>query len=260
MDLLKGLRTHLRTGLPYNFVKKAAPPIHTPDLVKLQQQEFNLVFDWDNRVRKAPCAFPGSPIFSDQTFLMYLQNHEDGTPGLVFNHQMHRGFPGQPRAKLKGKLHPCTAEQMLELDGLCGNRVQSLRKRVRVLLADRFTFQHQTNVCYGHPVRVNAWMYFNNDRYWESKFQYDLQHFRGHTKESLYLPCPHVIDERPYVKRFYQPYSRIGFEPTLVQRQFDYRRYRTELLSEEESWLEKQEEKKYVILHEQSNKPKASVS
>jgi hypothetical protein len=251
---------NLRTGLPFNFKKTAAPPFNTPDLVKLQQQEFNLVFDWDNRVTKAPCAFPGSPIFSDQTFLMYLQNHEQGTPGLVFNGQMHPGFIGTPRARLKGKLHPVTAEQMVELDAIHGNRVQSVRKRIRVVLADKFTFQHQTNVCYGIPVRVNAWVYNHNPQYWGPKFQYDQQHFRGHSKESVYLPCPTYIDERPYVKRFFQPFQRVGFNPTLVQKQFNYRDFRVELKSEEEAWLEKQEEKKYVLLHEQSDKPKASVS
>lgn len=259
MAFFKGLTTHLRTGLPYNFVKKAAPPVHTPDLAKLQQQEFNLVFDWDNRVRKAPCAFPGSPIFSDQTFMMYLQNHEEGTPGLVFNHQMHPGFPGTPRAKLKGKLHPCTADQMVELDDVHGNRVQSLRKRVRVMLADKYTFQHNTKVCYGIPVRVNAWMYFNNDQYWKSKFQYDQEHFRGHTQESVYLPCPIHIDERPYVKRFYKPFTRQGHNPWTVQRQFDFRQFRVDLANEEAEWLDKQE-KKYILVHEQSDKPKASVS
>jgi hypothetical protein len=62
------------------------------------------------------------------------------------------------------------------------------------------------------------------------------------------------------VKRFFQPFQRVGFNPTLVQKQFNYRDFRVELKSEEEAWLEKQEEKKYVLLHEQSDKPKASVS
>ena len=244
MNLLKGLSTHLRTGLPFNFVRTAAPPFNTPDLVKLQQQEFNLVFDWDNRVRKAPCAFPGSPIYTDQTFVSYLQNHEDGTPALVFNGQMHPGFPGQPRAKLKGKLHPVTAEQMVELDGMCGNRVQSLRKRVRIFHADKFNKQPGTKLVYGQPIRNTAWIYYHNPQYWGPKFQYDQQHFRGHTKESVYLPCPYAVDHHPYINRFYTPFSRVGFTPKLVQRQFDYRRFNHDLKVEHESWLELEEEKK----------------
>lgn len=251
---------NLRTGLPFNFRRIAAPPFNTPDMVKLQQQEFNWVFDWDNRVRNAPCAFPGDPLFTDQTFLMYLQNHEDGTPGLVFNHQMHRGFPGIPRAKLKGKLHPVTAEQMAELDAKCGNRVQSIRKRVRIIHANKFNGQPGTKLLYGEPIRTVAWMYLNNDKYWEPKFQYDQEHFRGHTKESVYLPCPQMDDHHPYIRRFYVPYYRVGFTPTLVQRQFNYRQFKVDLKNEYDAWREKEEEKQIVIINEQSSKPKASVS
>jgi hypothetical protein len=152
-----------------------------------------------------------------------------------------------------------TAEQMVELDAMHGNRVQSLRKRIRVIHADKFNGQPGTKLLYGQPIRNMVWVYYNNPHYWGPKFQYDKEHFRGHTKESVYLPCPFTVDHHPYINRFYTPFTRPGFQPTLVQRQFNYRDFKVALHSEYDSWLAVQEEKEtrqpmVVVLNEQSDK------
>lgn len=144
---------------------------HSPDLGILEQFEFQLLFSPDETQRDLSAY----SLIEDSAFLCHAYTarpfnyweQRDGLPipmettNQVFGVPSVHGFP--PALKIKGELHLIRPYQFKELDIYKENRVQFLRKRVKLLIP-----HHPTNKPAEEQVYVlkGAWMYVGAADYW----------------------------------------------------------------------------------------------
>jgi hypothetical protein len=218
--------------LPADFAKKAAPPKNTPDLCLLEQQEFHLMFDWDNRVR-SPIAI--KDVYTEQKFFMYAQNHINGTPPLAFSKP-----PCYKRhslgARLSGKLHLVPTKDMVALDKMCLNHVESIRRKIKIVLP----FFRETGPRYNAeartPLTYPAWVYFDNHNFWKPKFQFDFEIWRGRRDSAFLSAKTKLCDWREHVRYAFAPAQRPAHQPRLSLGFFDMDAFKRALKLEHNSY------------------------
>jgi gamma-glutamylcyclotransferase (GGCT)/AIG2-like uncharacterized protein YtfP len=151
------------------------------------------VFSFDGRLGPSfPVIFPEA--YADQNFCAFIQTKEIGAPALLFRQQVDPNRI-QPTAKLKGKVFSLKPGELEALDMVLGNKVQSYRKRTRILLPF-----HKDN---GVMVNVPAWIYQDNPQHWKEAFSYDFSMFRG--RDNGYF-TPAALDYNPrfpHVEKYY---------------------------------------------------------
>lgn len=233
-----------------DFVKNAAPPVNTPDLCLLEQQEFHWIFDYRNMVHSA-CAF--KEVYTDQRFYMWLRNHEERTPPLVFNESIHPERMSE-RARLKGKLHLVTPKALAELDKTLENRVNSDRRRIRIVFPF-FKEGQKRKWEVATPVRISAWVYFDQVKVWKPRFEYDYDFWHGR-KDTAYTPARTFRDERPFISRYFTPTEGKAYKPRCTFAVFNINRLRQDLQLEEKEYSE---QKKWDEQQHQTNGKPAPV-
>lgn len=135
-----------RLGLPSkSFIRSARPSQFTPDRCVLEQQEHHYVFDFRKKWPNISCV--QFEAYTEPRFQMFLQNHVDGTPPLIFTENIYpkavpdidkeRMLPHVPRAKLRGRLHIVTPKDIVELDNQMQNGLLFNRRLVRIVLPHR---------------------------------------------------------------------------------------------------------------------------
>lgn len=211
-----------------SFIAKAKPSSFTPDLCFLEQKPVHLIFDHNNNV-KTPCMH--NAVYTDQKFSMWLRNHEEGTPTLLFTDHIHPDDRMLPRARVRGKLHQVTAKDIAALDRELNNRVQSDRKLCRIIIPSEYsakTLEYETKT---------AWVYADRKDFWAPKFEFDFNIWRGR-KDSAYLPAPTFKDERPFINSFFTPPQRKAHQPRMTMAFFNYTQFKFDLYHEEKDYTE----------------------
>jgi len=197
------------------FVKRTEipkGPVNTPDLFKLEQQEFHLLFA-PKGVLKEPVVLQN--VFTYPKFHVFLQNHEPGTPPVVLRAN---GEKNQiQRAKVKGDLHIASTERMLELDKERNNGVHSLRRTIPIIVGE--VPDERGKLFENKPqLRHDVWFYTDNMEHWERQINFDYDLWRGR-KNGGFIQAPIVLDPRYYIKRYYITPKRAAtprkFEVTL---------------------------------------------
>lgn len=234
------------------FRHAAIPPITTPDLAILQQHTHWQVFDWCNIVKNAPVRF--KEAYTIPKFRMYFDMHETGTPQLVFRQNMHANdsYTSMP-GRLRGKTHLLSTPQIVELDNKQHNRLQLVRKLVRIvtptmdkraLYINERTQRHDAIV----PPTSMMWVYLDNESFWAPKFAFDFEMWRGRsgrefqpaTQQDTYL------DSRSHVGRYFAPKARKSFKAKWNCAIIDGDRLRRQTALAEKDWLLEQAERKPV--------------
>jgi hypothetical protein len=223
-NLKKKLVQNLRNfqSLPsQHFVQQSAVPPNTRDLCRLEQWPRHYVFDWRNDV-KNDCLF--KLAVTSQRFFMWLQNHEENTPPLVFREQVTDRMC--PRARLRGKLHEVSVADIVALDKQLGNGVQSERKLTRVLIPEMYRvdshsdeysppkfFSRNYGLSYrGMLLETSAWVYCDKADIWRPRFDFDFQIWRGR-RDTAYVPADVFKDNDPDINSYFTPMSYRAHQP-----------------------------------------------
>ena len=161
---------------------------YSPDLDKLEQYEYLLLFSPDETQR----GYPQYSLIEDSAFMCHAYTHR------LYNYWQQRDgqlipleasapaavkyFP--PSLRIKGELHAIRPYQFRELDTWKGNTVQYTRKRVKLLVPYReviisdyydedgkelpLCLQGKKGVTGPEMIQVvKAWMYVGNVAYWD---------------------------------------------------------------------------------------------
>lgn len=234
------------------FIHESKPPANTPDLCLLQQQQYHWVFDCNDQVQ-APVSF--AEVYTDQRYHMVIQQHEDRQPGLLFRQDLPKRMTA--RARVPGKLHIMSPTQMVELDKEKGNRVNSTRKLVRIIIPKFFLDKFDKRLSYGIPARAAAWVYHDEMDPWVEKLQFDFNLFRGR-KDSAYLPAPVIKDERPWLDVRFLHRKGEANKPRLSIGYRDGKQYKVDMFHEEKDYQDAQErnptkpvewpERKFIVI------------
>ncbi len=159
---------------------------NTPDIGKLEQYEFQLLFSPDETQR----GYPQYPLIEDSAFVchgftqkpysFWQQRDRQVIPMEAGPEHAIKYFP--PPLKVKGEVHAIRPYQFIDLDNFKGNTVQYVRKRVKLIVPYREVVSEE----YGEKdlplalqgkkgalspekvVLVRAWMYVGNPEYWDS--------------------------------------------------------------------------------------------
>lgn len=204
------------------FKKQESVPIHgwytrprntrvcDPSRSFLDTKETWNVFDYQAQV---PLVVPGSyglqeDAFTDRKFVMYKNTTNGNT--LAFGQQILPNSP-LPPAKIRGRMHLLTPDQVRDLDEHLLNGVQSIRTRVRLLFPNYIT--EYPKECFKKSKRLNqtipvnftvahAWMYFDRTQPWAEKFQDDYDLY-GEGERSTFKPIPVVRHYREHIRNFF---------------------------------------------------------
>jgi hypothetical protein len=185
------------------------PPATTQDLCQLENHEYHYLFDHNNVVH-SPCAF--NYVFTDQRFYMWQQNHMEGTPHLILRNNIHPALLSR-RARIRGKVHTVTAKEILAVDKKVENGVKYERRRVRLIIPINKDVQQNRYDAFS-PVYLTAWIYLDNQQYWQDKFQYDANIWRGR-RDSAYMPAKAWLDNRPYIGPYFTPTQQPAHQPRM---------------------------------------------
>lgn len=182
---------------------------YSPDLGKLEQYEFQLLFCPDETQR----GYSQYPLIEDSAFVCHaftqkLYNYwqqrdgqliplEASAPAVV------KYFP--PSLRIKGELHAVRPYQFRQLDIYKGNTVQYERKRVKLLVPYREVMKEDYIELGGKPLPpalqgkkgtlspeqvavVRAWMYVGRDEYWDSILSpFNFKAVQHHTSRREWL-------------------------------------------------------------------------
>jgi hypothetical protein len=159
------------------------------------------VFDWQAQV---PLAVPGSrgmqeDVFTDRKFVMYKDTIDGDS--LAFSQQM---FPLKPMApaKIKGRVHLLTPDQIKELDETMLHGVQSIRSRVRLVFPNFIKEFPKKKYEPVEHTTMYAWMYFDRAQPWHKRFEDDFALFRGREKATL-KPVPINRHHREHIRNYF---------------------------------------------------------
>lgn len=159
------------------------------------------VFDWQAQV---PVVIPGSAgmqedVFTDRKFVMY--KNEVSKNSLAFSQQM---FPEKPMApaKIRGRVHLLTPDQIKELDESMLKDVQSIRTRVRLVFPNFIKAFPQKKWDPVEHTWMYAWMYFDRAQPWQPRFQNDYALFRGRDK-ATFKPVPTTRHHREHIQNYF---------------------------------------------------------
>lgn len=225
------------------FRHAAIPPITTPDLAILQQHTHWQVFDWCNIVKNAPVRF--KEAYTIPKYRMYFDMHEAGTPQLVFRQNMHdnESYTAMP-GRLRGKTHLLSVPQIVELDKQQHNRLQLVRKLVRIvtptldkraLYINERTQRHDAIV----PPTSMMWVYLDNETFWKPRFIFDYELWRGRQGKEFEAATQQDthLDSRDFIGRYLAPRARKMIQrkwwPTFI----DGDAHRAKDRTEENLWL-----------------------
>ena len=195
---------------------------HSPDLGWLEQFDFQLLFCVDD----TQSNFPLHPLIQDsarictaytQREFNFWEHHvgndripipmESTGPSVI------RYFP--PSLKVKGELHAIRPYQFKDLDNYKSNRVQFLRKRMKLIVPYRefksiknvsvdgsplpYTLQGKKTYLSGEKVHlIKAWMYVGHPDYWNDLFDGGYSQFKT---------VAHHESRRAWLKEYYS-YSK----------------------------------------------------
>lgn len=180
---------------------------YSPDLSKLEQYEFQLLFSPDETQR----GYPQYPLIEDSAFVCHaftqkLYNYWQQRDGQLIPLEANapavvKYFP--PNLRIKGEVHAIRPYQFRELDTWKQNTVQYRRQRVKLLVPFRevivgdyfdedgkelpLCLQGKKGVTGPEQVHViRAWMYVGIDSYWDpllSPFNFHaVQHHESRRK------------------------------------------------------------------------------
>lgn len=261
--------THQNQDHSWYPIVKGNTRITDPSRSFLDTRENWWVFDWDDAI---PKKLPGSngvqhEVFTDRHFVMYSQNRVEGTPPLVFGSQVIPSEP-MPPAKLKGKLHLLSPDQIKELDEAYLKDVKSIRTRVRVIFP-QYIAPKQVSPFQGKywtpkfkktgrpnctapddPVIIPAWMYFHRSTpAIVDHFEMDYGLFR-HRKDAEFRPVDKERHERDEIKYYFEPKFQTARVPKVGFRKMDLNRLSRETKHEESLHEERlKEDKKRNEVH-----------
>ena len=161
---------------------------YSPDLGKLEQYEFQLLFSPDETQR----GYSQYPLIQDSAFMCHaftqrLYNYWQQRDGQLIPLEASapaavKYFP--PSLRIKGELHAIRPYQFRDLDIYKGNTVQYIRKRVKLLVPNRkvivkdyydedgkelpLCLQGKKGIHSPFEIQVvRAWMYVGKDEYWD---------------------------------------------------------------------------------------------
>lgn len=157
------------------FIKKLGKHFHTPDVMKIEDKEFHLVFVYDdtmlNRRRHS--------LISD--YVVKIGNGFTAEPFALWKRNLgHVSFPialkvHAPLLPIKGELFAIEPAGLIKLDKYRLNRVNFDRKRVRITLPFREVCgttkipTKQTVVSDLKLWNISAWMYVGREKQWIDK-------------------------------------------------------------------------------------------
>lgn len=186
---------------------------HSPDLGKLEQYEFQLLFSPDETQR----GYSQYPLIEDSVFVCHaftqkLYNYWQQRDGQLIPLEASapaavKYFP--PSLRIKGELNAIRPYQFRELDNYKGNTVQYTRRRVKLLVPHRKVIKKdyydedgkELPLCLRgkkgvhspeEVAVVRAWMYVGNDDYWDPI----LSPFNFHAVQ-------HHTSRREWLKEYY---------------------------------------------------------
>ena len=186
---------------------------HSPDLGKLEQYEFQLLFSPDETQR----GYPQYPLIEDSVFLCHAftqktYNYWQQRDGQLIPLEADKPaavkyFP--PSLRIKGEVHAIRPYQFRDLDTWKQNTVQYNRKRVKLLIPHRevivddyydedgkelpFCLQGKKGIVGPEQIHIiRAWMYVGRDEYWDEL----LTPFNFHAVQ-------HHMSRRPWLKEYY---------------------------------------------------------
>lgn len=162
---------------------------HSPDLGKLEQYEFQLLFSPDETQRGySQYSLIEDSVFMCHAFTQKLYNYWQQRDGQLIPLEASapaavKYFP--PSLRIKGELHAVRPYQFRDLDIYKGNTVQYIRQRVKLLIPFREVIVNdyfdedgkELPACLRgkkgitSPERVHvvrAWMYVGKDDYWDN--------------------------------------------------------------------------------------------
>lgn len=186
---------------------------HSPDLGKLEQYEFQLLFSPDETQRGySQYSLIEDSVFMCHAFTQKLYNYWQQRDGQLIPLEASapaavKYFP--PSLRIKGELHAIRPYQFRQLDIYKGNTVQYTRKRVKLLIPYRKVIvndyydedgkelprclQGKKGVHGPEQIHVvRAWMYVGRDEYWDPLL--DAYHFRK---------VQHHTSRREWLKEYY---------------------------------------------------------
>lgn len=186
---------------------------YSPDLGKLEQYEFQLLFSPDETQR----GYPQYPLIEDSAFVCHaftqrLYNYWQQRDGQLIPLEatapaVVKYFP--PSLRIKGELNLVRPYQFRELDTWKQNTVQYVRKRVKLLVPYRevirkdyfdedgkelpLCLQGKKGVTSPERVHiVRAWMYVGREEYWDELLSpYNFKAVQTHESR------------RPWLKEYY---------------------------------------------------------
>jgi gamma-glutamylcyclotransferase (GGCT)/AIG2-like uncharacterized protein YtfP len=168
-------------------------PPHTPDLWKLEQSEYQLVFEYgdlQNRMPKHQMVQPYSAYtaFTNEKFAVFNSHCEDESYPVAFKSTF-MDVQKRPmrRSKVRGELFAVKAKNLMLIDSYRQNGVQFERKRVRVV-----TPMIDTE---GKNMTADAWMYLGKLDNWKDKIEWDRDFTKG--RGNLFHSLPVQIDNNP---------------------------------------------------------------
>jgi AIG2-like family. len=186
---------------------------HSPDLGKLEQYEFQLLFSPDETQR----GYPQYPLIEDSVFLCHAftqktYNYWQQRDGQLIPLEADKPaavkyFP--PSLRIKGEVHAIRPYQFRDLDTWKQNTVQYNRKRVKLLIPHRevivddyydedgkelpLCLQGKKGIVGPEQIHIiRAWMYVGRDEYWDEL----LTPFNFHAVQ-------HHMSRRPWLKEYY---------------------------------------------------------
>lgn len=215
-----------------DFAEKFSTPKTTPDICLLQQQRYHWVFDHNNFIH-TPCEF--NEVYSDQRFYMWQQNHEEGTPPLVFKDVI-IDQRSSSRARLKGKLHKVPTEQLVNLDLQLENRVNYERRQTRLVFPFDSNFWRKKSWEAVEPLMFNAWIYVNSLPLWRPKFEYDFAFWRGRSN-TAFTPAKTRLDNRQFIGRYFTPNQGEAHKPKCTFAVFNMRKLKINLQADERDFV-----------------------
>ena len=189
---------------------------HTPDLFRLEQSEFQLLFVVDAMQRGqseyshiAEHSAMVTKAFTMQNYNLYVKNSDKTVIPMLGSATSLNSL------KILGEVHSVESTKFFELDKLKGNLVQFQRKRVRVVVPHRFILKDENRDIKGRrlplclqgkkgaisPERIHllsVWMYVGNPDYWDSLLDGGFLFSQPEPK------VPYEPDKRKWLKRFYK--------------------------------------------------------
>jgi len=182
---------------------------YSPDLGKLEQYEFQLLFSPDETQR----GYPQYPLIEDSAFVCHaytqkLYNYWQQRDGQLIPLEANapaavKYFP--PSLRIKGEVNAIRPYQFRELDTWKQNTVQYTRKRVKLLVPHRevivsdyydkdgkelpLCLQGKKGVLGTEMMQViKAWMYVGKDDYWDPILSpFNFKAVQHHTSRRAWL-------------------------------------------------------------------------